>query len=262
MSVAVNDFYPNLGTSLPGGNSLNFAVQTAKLGMRASFVGALGSDDMGKRIKKILQNRNIDSSRLHFAQGPTASNILRIREDGERYSLPEDWHGNAYQDFRISDKDWAFINGHQALMITAYDPNFDSFLNKKNPSSYATVDFLDSPKIEFLEQTAPYLSALFFNAPPEFGQEILPLSEKYAALFIHTSDALGSSVYYKGKKYTQKAIPVEIVIDTTGCGDTFHSSFTVAYLRGNTLPECLEFAAKQASFRLAHFGGIELNNGE
>ncbi|MBN1649501.1 MAG: hypothetical protein JW874_15790 [Spirochaetales bacterium] len=259
-SVATNDYYPVIDRYLPGGNSFNFAAQCAALGHAASFAGAVGEDRMGRWISENSQRLGIDSSHLYIKPGNTASNVLQITEAGERFNYPEDWHGGVYEQFRFSDEDWRFIFSHDAAMITLYDPNIKGFLKHIRPGMHTTIDCLDNPKTDLLREVLPLVSAVQFSAAPEFENEVFPLSLEYDALIIHTRDALGSAAFHKGRKYHQPAIPVKKVIDTTGCGDTFHASFTCRYLEGNPIEHCLLFAARQAAERLGHYGGIKIND--
>ena len=260
-SVATDDYYPVIDKHIPGGNSLNFAAQCALLGHLASFIGAVGDDDMGRWLVKNVPGLGIDCSRMYQTDGRTASNVLRITEEGERYNLPEDWHNGVYGEFRLSRSDWEFAFSHDAVMITLYDPSIKQFreYSRKNDSVHTTVDCLDNPDIGLLKEILPEVSAVQFSAAPEYEEQLIPLSEKSDTLIIHTRDALGSALFLRGKKYSQPAVKVDKVLDTTGCGDTFHASFTCKYLDGDKVEDCLAFAAGEASKRLAHYGGIELN---
>ncbi len=258
-SVATDDYYPIIDKHIPGGNSLNFAAQCAYLGHDASFLGAVGKDRMGDWLVKNIPGLGVDCSHLHRKEGNTASNVLQITGDGERFNYPEDWNGGIYEKYVFTDDDWDFINSHDAFMITLYDPNFREFIKRKKNSLYTTVDCLDSPDLKLLEEVLPYLSAVQFEAPAGWADDILNLSKKYDTVIIHTRNALGSAVFHKGKTFSQSAVPVKKITDTTGCGDTFHATFTCSFLEGKNIADSLSRAAAQASERLCHYGGIKIN---
>ena len=44
----VVDCYPDLGVMYPGGNTVNVAVHARRLGARAAYLGALGTDTAGR----------------------------------------------------------------------------------------------------------------------------------------------------------------------------------------------------------------------
>ena len=56
-SVAAMDYYPQLKTTYPGGNSLNQSIRFRQMGHESAFVGAIGNDENGDRIMALLDER-------------------------------------------------------------------------------------------------------------------------------------------------------------------------------------------------------------
>jgi len=55
-----------------------------------------------------------------------------------------------------------------------------------------------------------------------------------------------------------KAPPLRInVVDTTGAGDSFDAGFVHAYLQGNDLASCLEFANASGALAACRVGGAD-----
>ena len=61
--------------------------------------------------------------------------------------------------------------------------------------------------------------------------------------------------YHHGKEYRVSAVPVDKVIDTTGCGDSYHAGFVCSYVKGNILAAMHE-GSRVASETLSHVGGF------
>jgi sugar/nucleoside kinase (ribokinase family) len=52
-----------------------------------------------------------------------------------------------------------------------------------------------------------------------------------------------------------KAVPVEHVVDTTGCGDAYQAAFTVAWFKNKDIQAAMEAGSMAASDVLSHLGG-------
>ncbi|HEY6890134.1 MAG TPA: PfkB family carbohydrate kinase, partial [Solirubrobacter sp.] len=66
-----------------GGKSANQAVAAARLGASVSFVGAVGSDDMGAEAVAELAREGIDVSRVARVGAPTGVALIVVDAAGE-----------------------------------------------------------------------------------------------------------------------------------------------------------------------------------
>ncbi|MGI9602138.1 MAG: ribokinase [Acidimicrobiales bacterium] len=70
--------------SIPGGKGANQATATARLGQATSFVGAVGDDDAGRRLRRSLGEAGVDTSRLGtVADTPTGTALITVADDGD-----------------------------------------------------------------------------------------------------------------------------------------------------------------------------------
>lgn len=68
----------------PGGKGLNQAVAAARAGASTSFVGAVGTDDAGHRLRSVAQAEGIDLSQLVDTNGvPTGRALITVDHGGE-----------------------------------------------------------------------------------------------------------------------------------------------------------------------------------
>jgi ribokinase len=68
----------------PGGKGANQAVAAARLGARATLIGAVGDDPHGRELVKVLQAENVDLSRLLVREGRTSGlGMITVAEGGE-----------------------------------------------------------------------------------------------------------------------------------------------------------------------------------
>ena len=93
------------------------------------------------------------------------------------------------------------------------------------------------------------------------GEEsLLPVfrdwSLKYDGIFNVTLAEKGSVSFQKGQEYRTLAVPVEEIIDTTGCGDSYHSAFICFYVKERDILKAMEEGSRAASETLTHLGGF------
>lgn len=252
------DFFHSTGEVFVGGNSLNFAVQCARSGMNdVSLLGAVGNDVYGDLVHSYLSRFHFDTTHLYTREGRTASNRIYNDENGDRYFLPDSWDGGAYAAFRFSEEDWAFAGEHDVIAMPANNPNFSELLRRKPAKSKLAIDFLDMRDFDLVKQSLPFLDLLFISGNEDVIRALLPLSENSAALMVVTLGAAGSAALSGGQVYRTAAVPVNNVVDTTGCGDAYIAAFCVDRYRGGTIQSAMEAGSTAASKVLAWRGGVE-----
>lgn len=226
------DFFPELEQVYVGGNSLNFATQCKLSGIEnVSVIGSIGNDRFGKLIENHLDKLKINRSNLYTIDEPTASNKIFIDEKGDRYFKADSWHGGAFDVFRLSEKDWKYIADSDIVAMPAGDPNLMELLNRRTEKQLIVIDFLDYLGIDFIEQRIDNIDIVFLSGKDEMLADLNRLSREKGKLIVATLGAKGSIAYNKNKTYYQKAIEVEKIVDTTGCGDSFQAAFSIEWLK-------------------------------
>lgn len=67
----------------PGGKGLNQAVAAARQGAQTSFVGALGDDAAGTRLREVLANDGVDTLQVRVVDSPTGRALIIVDDGGE-----------------------------------------------------------------------------------------------------------------------------------------------------------------------------------
>ena len=83
------------------------------------------------------------------------------------------------------------------------------------------------------------------------------MSREKDKFIVATLGAKGSIAYYKNKTYYQKAIEVEKIVDTTGCGDSFQAAFSIEWLKTKDVNQALKAGSIAASKTLGFHGGVD-----
>jgi fructoselysine 6-kinase len=255
-SVAALDFFPQKNKHYAGGNSLNQAIRYRQMGHQSAFVGALGTDDAGDRIAALLQNKSIDISHMHRISGTTACNKIINDELGERYGVDGAWDGGVYEEFQLGEADWVYIKSFDIWSTHANNPNYLSALERKNSNQFMGVDFLHLRDYELLQKSLSTIDIAYFGGTADMANDLAQIAKNNRGVIVLTLGAEGSIAFEGDRSYTQKALTVDKVIDTTGCGDAFQAAFTASYFSTKDIPVSLLAGAKLGQEAASSFGGV------
>jgi ribokinase len=79
---------------------------------------------------------------------------------------------------------------------------------------------------------------------------------KYRPKVCGATMGIRGSMCFDGRDFVRcPAFPVEKVVDTTGCGDLFHTGFAVRYLETHDLMECQRFGAAVSAIKCRGLSG-------
>lgn len=257
-SVACVDFYPQFSTSFPGGNALNQSVRFRELGCDTLFAGAVGGDEAGARIGELLRAHGVDMSAFHVLKSEkTASNQLVVDEQGERSGLPGAWSGGAYERYRMSQADWVHILRCPVWSTHFNAPDFAEAIRRKPANTKLFVDFLHLPDWEPLERNLSSIDIAYIGGELVQVDPLLALSREYPdALIVLTLGARGSVAMKAGRSWGQEALPLDRVVDTTGCGDAFQSSCSVEWMRSGDIASALRAGAEGGRLCAGRLGAL------
>ncbi|MFT7587403.1 MAG: fructoselysine 6-kinase, partial [Cellvibrionaceae bacterium] len=232
-----------------------------------SLVSCVGRDENGQLILDYLQKEQIDTSHVTVRDGKTSNCEIVVLENGERYFPPNSYHQNVLANFEPSAADLTFVQQHDVL-VSRYDISYTKVLFNRvmcelEFSGKRVADFGDWFDYDGRHPVVfPYLNQIdlaFISGDEVTVQAFLPLSIDSKAQIIVTLGEKGSVALVDGKIIEQPIIPVERIVDTTGCGDAFQAAFTVTYFQArnpntHNLKAALQAGAQNASKTLQHFG--------
>ena len=141
------------------------------------------------------------------------------------------------------------------IFITFDSPNFDDVLElRKSCRFQLAVDFNVLRGFKKIETIVPYIDFFFISGEKSILLQFQKWSEQYDNIFNITLAENGSVTYYMGKEYRVDAVPVNNVIDTTGCGDSYHAGFLCSYLRDCDIINAMNEGSRVASKTLSPDG--------
>lgn len=255
-SVAASDYFPQIDQHFAGGNALNQAIRFRSLGWETAFLGALGTDEAGDRIENLLRKNGVDLSGMRRLPGQTASNRLIDDENGERFGVDGAWQNGVYPDYILSEDDWARIADCELWSTHANGNNYAEALRRKTPQNFLAVDFLHFDTYELLKAGLTAVDIAYFGGVAGQLPDLIELSRRFSGIIVLTLGAGGSIAIQNGETMAEPALPLEKVIDTTGCGDAFQAGFTAEYIESRDIRKALRKGAELGRIAAAHYGGV------
>lgn len=259
MPTLCADIFDATGEILPGGEALNFACIACRYDhVHVSLLGAIGEDEPGLAILQAIDKRPIDRVNVHIIPGgATATHRIYHTPEGDRYFKPDSWQGGVFASYRLTEADRRAMQEADVVFCTWYSPNFQEILEcRKSGSFHLAVDFDTERDFAHMEQVLPWVDYFLISG----DDAVLPVakawSEKYDALFNVTLAERGSVTWHHGQEYRVSAMPVAQVVDTTGCGDSYHAGFICRHLQDGDVTAAMHEGSRVASETLGHMGGF------
>ena len=187
----------------------------------------------------------------------TANNRTYLTADGDRYYKDDSWTGDIVDKMILNQDELDFIKKSEVVFIHFWAGCFEQIIDlKKNNNFRLAVDFVEYRNFKEMEKYAPYIDYFLIS-----GEEsILPIfeafSKKYKGLFNASLADKGSVTYYNGEKYFVPADEALEIVDTTGCGDSYHAGFVCSHMLIGDIYEAMRVGTEFATETLSHYGGF------
>lgn len=238
-----------------GGAAANVAIVSANLGLKSSLVSAVGDDFKGSDYQKLFQNLSIDIEDMIIIEdekSPTAFVITNDNNDQISYFY---WGAAKY--FKESQIPVKAIEKVRAVHLATGDPEFNC---KCGEVAYKFNKLISIDPGQDLHMYSPEdlkkvlkISNILFGNHHEIdrikeilGINIDQLQELGPKIVVKTMGKHGSIIYADRKIEIEAKATKNL--DPTGCGDSYRAGFLYAYLNGENLEYCGNFASSVASF--------------
>lgn len=246
----------------PGGKGLNQAVAAARAGAPVAFLGSVGADDFGVRLRSWLQAEGIDVDRVRISDEPTGIAQITVTEDGENsIVVVAGANGRAVLD--DADREAIAAASHLVLQLERPESLLREAMAFARSVGVTTV-LTPAPAREGLDELIELADLLIPNegeaallsgeSDPEAAAVAL---SRRAATVVVTLGSRGAVVAAGGELIERvSAVAVEPV-DTTAAGDTFTGVLTARLSLGDDLRTALQAASAAASIAVTRHGAAE-----
>ena len=274
----------------PGGAPCNVLSMLTKLGRKTAFIGKVGQDIFGNRLKNVLEEVGIDTSNLVMAEDVrTTLAFVETFPDGDRdfsfyrnpgadMMLKEDevqtelvrnteiFHfgtlSMTHEEVRNATKK-AVESAREAGAVISFDPNLREPLWKslEDAREQAAYGFSQCDVLKISDNEIQW-----FTGEEDYDAGIRRLKEQYdIPLIMLSMGKEGSRAYYRDLRVEAPPFLQEKTIETTGAGDTFGAcclNYVLKYglhqMDGEKLKEMLTFANAAASIITTRKGALRV----
>ena len=220
-----------------GGTSANVALGLCTTGVETNFVGYLGNDDNGKKLREVLDKSEIKHSIITEIDGPTSNALILIDDKAERtiISMTKPY----LRELRMDNV--PFSEGDVVAIILWREEFLNDLLRAESSGCLTVVGAaaLVDANVSHAHLAIGSVSDIPSGVNPEdhldrFDEIVL-------------TDGLNGARYYsKKQKLQQSALKVD-AIDVTGAGDAFISGYLAAQANDLEPAQCLLIGAQWAA---------------
>lgn len=246
--------------TVPGGKGLNQAVAAARAGAEVAFLGAVGADDFGHRLRAQLLADGIDDTGLAETDAPTGTAHIAVVDGGENSIVVVPGANAAVTG--LGEVDRELIAGADTLVMQLERPlplvaealAFARASGVRTVLTPAPVQMLADETLALVDLLVPNALEARELAGLDDEVEAARALSRAAATVVMTRGARGALVARGGEIVLEvSAHPVEAV-DTTAAGDTFVGVLAARRGAGDALEAALHAAGVAASISVTRPG--------
>lgn len=249
----VVDFYQNQGVLYPGGNAVNVAVASKRIGADSSaYLGVIGDDYAAEHVTKCLQSEDIDISRIRKVYGPNGEAIISITEEGDRVFIGTNKGARVQSLVKLSltKEDIDYINQYDLIHMSVNSETEHELSNLAHKD--ISFDFSTSNRWneQYLKEVCPYINYAFFSGSDMSIDQIQALIKNvhsFGVEVVGVTRGENPAIFSKLGEIFEQQPQKTSVVDTMGAGDSFIGSFLTIYYNEKNMKNALYIATKAAS---------------
>jgi len=248
-------------THEPGGQVVTALCTCVAMGLRASYIGAFGSDDDGERLRRTLAARGLDLADSVVRPVANRSAVVLVDErNGDRVVMG---HRDAGLALDAGMLPRSALTHARAVHVDGVDEaaSIAAARIAREAGAHVTCDLesIGTRTEELLgELTIPILAQGLpetITGERDAERALRRLDAPHARLRCVTMGAKGA-LLLDGDRVYRAAAPRVDVVDTTGAGDVFRGAFIAALLRGDAPEAILRFANAAAALSCTKAGAL------
>lgn len=246
----------------PGGKGLNQAVAAARAGAQTSFIGALGRDDHGDTLAKVLTDDGIANALVRRVDETTGQAFIVVDGNGENTIIVASGANGTVRE--LSGDDRAAIAASSVLLMQLELPLEVVLAAARAAREAGTTVMLNAAPAQTLPpellEVLDYLIVNEHEACLIAGSDELPHASATLASLVDrvivTLGSEGSALFDGGVEAGRVSAPRVTAVDTTGAGDTFCGALAAAISEGAALAEAARFATTAAALSVQGLGAV------
>ena len=246
-----------------GGPAANSTAGAASLGLSAAFAGTVGDDADGRMILADFARQNVDTSMVRVRTGATSAiAYLWIEEKTGARSCA--WTREGLDELAADEIDAEAVAAAKVLHLDGHNAAGAIAAAKVAREAGVLVNYDAGTHRDGMHELLELADLLICSE--EFILKLTGLADaeeavrqvwaKYRPKVCGATMGARGSMCFDGRDFVRcPAFRVEKVVDTTGCGDLFHTGFAVRWLETHDLMECQRFAAAVSAVKCRGLSG-------
>ena len=248
---------------LGGGPAGNSTAAAATLGLSAAFVGTVGDDADGRMILDDFARQHVDTSMVKVRPGATSAiAYLWIAEKTGNRSCA--WTREGLDELTADEIDPETIARAKVLHLDGHNAAGAIAAAKVAREAGVLVNYDAGTHRDGTAELLPLADLLICSE--EFILKLTGLTDaedavrqvwaKYRPQVCGATMGVRGSMTFDGKDFVKlPAFKVEKVVDTTGCGDLFHTGFAVRWIETHDMLESMRFASAVSAIKCRGLSG-------
>lgn len=248
---------------LGGGPAGNAAAGAAALGVRTAFAGTVGDDPDGRQILADFAAQGVDTSMVKVRTGASSAiAYLWIEETtGARSCV---WTREGLTELSAEEIDAEAIARAKVLHLDGHNAAGAIAAAKVARGAGVLVNYDAGTIRDGMDELLLLADILIFSEEcilkktglADAEEAVRQMWAKYRPKVCGATMGAAGSMCYDGRDFVKcPAFKVEKVVDTTGCGDLFHTGFAIRYLETHDLLDCQRFAAAVSAIKCRGLSG-------
>ncbi len=246
-----------------GGPSGNSTVAAARLGMSAAYIGVVGDDADGRMMLADFEKEGVDTSSM-IVRKDSGSAIAYVWIEEKTGNRSVAWTRSGMREMEADEVDLDLVRSAKIFHIDGHNPKGALAGAKAAREAGVTVNFDAGTMRDGVPELLPLADLLVCSE--EFALKLTGLADAEAAVrkiyATYRPKVAGAtmgargSMTFDGKDFVKlPAFKVEKVVDTTGCGDLFHTGFAIRWCETHDLRESMRFASAVSAIKCRGLSG-------
>jgi sugar/nucleoside kinase (ribokinase family) len=255
-----------------GGSAANCTFNAARLGLRATFLGKLGNDELARGYRANFERAGIDAGRFKHGAQPNARSLILVTPDAQRTMRTHLGAAMTLAPEEISPADFAGCRHAHIEGYLVFNRALADAVLAAARAAGCTVS-LDLASFEVINVTRDWIfSQLHKGIDVVFANEdeiralfqdttgdYAALTRRLAGCGVTAAVKLGKDgawIGHEGALHRIAPVAVADVVDTNGAGDAWASGFLYGHLRGWPLPAAGALGSFMGAETVRHMGPV------
>jgi sugar/nucleoside kinase (ribokinase family) len=235
----------------PGGQVATALATCTRLGLKARYIGSVGTDHWGKLQLASLAAEGLELCVRNVEDSPSQTAVIILEEGvGERTIL---WQRDPRLSYPVAQLQREFITSARILHLDGCDSaaalQAARWAREAGIPVIIDIDELYDDSTHELLRLVDYLIA-----SSDFAEDPRELRDRYGCRVVGITRGTEGALFVEGDRLMKSSAFRVPVIDTTGAGDVFHGAFIYGLLQEWDLDDTIRFSHATAAMKCMQMG--------